>query len=407
MNVLLSIIIPTRNRVEYALSAIKNILKNDSNDFELVVQDNSDNDDLRRRLGEIIQDGRLHYNYTNYKLDVIANFDAGLKMSKGEFFTFIGDDDGVNPEVVDAAKWMKANHVDALTPALIVEYTWPDLRFKYYGSRLSGMLKVKTFSGKIMPVDVEMGMRESAREAFQNLVYTVNLPKVYYGIVRRSCIDELFTKTKTFFPGVSPDMAGAMGVASYVNRMYSIDYPLFVPGSSAKSTAGLGAEKKHHGRLEDQPHLPRECWTNWPQNVPKYFAVQTVWAQSGLAALTATGRDDILREFNLPLLYAKCMVFNPQFVFTTFLGYCGVIAKQNQQFLIGLAKLIYWYMLIWVKRVLSKIKHVLFKKSDTTLCCVYGVDSIDEAVEEFKKVLISTGLTLNKITASYMPEQDE
>ncbi|MNT58405.1 Spore coat polysaccharide biosynthesis protein SpsA [compost metagenome] len=56
---LLSIIIPTRNRKEYAASAIRSILSIPSEDFELIVQDNSDNDELLALLASQAHDTRL------------------------------------------------------------------------------------------------------------------------------------------------------------------------------------------------------------------------------------------------------------------------------------------------------------------------------------------------------------
>jgi hypothetical protein len=90
----------------------------------------------------------------------------------------------------------------------------------------------------------------------------------------------------------------------------SIDYPLFVPGSSAKSTAGAHAAKLHVGRLEDQPHLPRDCVRTWPVEVPAVFAAQTVWAQSAISALRRTGRPEEVAYFDMGLLHAMCGILN-------------------------------------------------------------------------------------------------
>ena len=64
------------------------------------------------------------------------------------------------------------------------------------------------------------------------------------------------------------------------------------------------------GRLEDQPHLPRDCASTWPVEVPAVFAVQTVWAQSGIEALRRTGRAEEVGQFDVGLLHAMCGVLN-------------------------------------------------------------------------------------------------
>jgi glycosyltransferase involved in cell wall biosynthesis len=406
VNPILSIIIPTRNRSEYAISAIESVLKIDSNNFELVIQDNGDDDVLKEYVISNISDSRLRYNHIKTKLDVIANFNASLNFASGDYITFIGDDDGVNPEIIDAVSWMKKNDIDSLTPSLIADYMWPDIRMKYYDDRFSGMLRVNAFTGEINTYDVHEGMRESAQKAFQNIVFAKNIPKIYYGIVRRACMDKVFKQANTYFPGVSPDMAGAMSVACYVRKTFSIDYPLFVPGSSAKSTAGLGAEKKHHGRLEDQPHLPEGCWNNWPDNVPNYFSVQTVWAQSGLSALSATKRNDILELFNTPFLYARCIVFNPQFFLFTLRAYFSVLKLQKKNNIIGVILLIYWYFMNWMTRVSSMLNRIISKFSKSTTLKFTDINNIAIAVEELTKFLKERNVTFNQLSLRHDSKQD-
>jgi glycosyltransferase involved in cell wall biosynthesis len=393
---LLSIIIPTRNRSEYAISAVRSILSMSSDKFELVIQDNSDNDELQDFLKVGYSDCRLKYNHTKERLDVIANFNKALELATGEYFTFIGDDDGVNPEIIDAVIWAKLHDVDALTPSLIANYLWPDLRQKYYGAKYSGNLKIRPFTGAITFPNVEQGMLECAKNAGQNLVDFAGLPKVYYGIVKRECMEKVREKTGTYFPGVSPDMSGAMAVASYVKRMCAMDYPLFVPGSSSKSTAGISAQKKHHGRLQDQPHLPQGCWDNWPKIVPAFYAVQTVWAQSAVCSLQAIGRHDILEKFNLPLLHAMCAVFNPHYFGFTIISYYRTLREGKRSLALGMLRLAFSYSYIWVRRAKSLLIRFFSRFRSSRAHNSSGIDNIDEAVIALSRHLKESGKSLRE-----------
>ena len=394
---ILSIIIPTKNRSEYAMSAIKSILNMSSDLFELVVQDNSDNNKLEDHLNKIYLDSRLSYSHTREHLDVIANFNKALSLAKGEYITFIGDDDGVNPEIIEAAMWAKSNDIDALTPYLVADYLWPDLRQKYYGAKFSGGLKIKDFSGLISFPDVENGMIDCAQRGAQNLVNFVGLPKLYYGIVKKDCLEKVRKKTGTYFPGVSPDMSGAMAVASFVRRMCAIDYPLFVPGSSSKSTAGISAEKKHFGRLQDQLHLPHGCWDNWPAIVPAFYAVQTVWAQSAVRALEATGREDILAKFNIPLLHAMCAVFNPYFMAFTIRSYLNSLRKSKKNLLIGILLFSFSYIHVWGWRVESLLSRMFSRFRPSNVIIISNINDINEAVIALSRHLEKTGKSLGEI----------
>jgi hypothetical protein len=307
---LLSVVIPTKNRAAYATRCLATLARIPSDDLEIVVQDNSADDALGRALSVEGADARVRYEHVAAPLSVGENCDRGVSRARVEYLTLLGDDDGVTPALLDAAHWAAARGLDALTPGCLAWYMWPDVRFKRYGDRYAGRLTVRPFTGRCVERDAQVGVRRSARHAFQDIVDSVELPKLYYGLVRSACLEALRAETGSCFPGVSPDMAVAVGVSKYVERFMSLDYPLFVPGSSAKSNAGAQAAKRHVGRLEDQPHLPRDCARTWPVEVPAVFAVQTVWAQSAISALRRTGRPQEVAYFDMGLLHAMCGVLN-------------------------------------------------------------------------------------------------
>src|SRR4030042_4335622 len=93
---ILSLVIPTRNRAKYAISCIRSILTISSPRLEIIVQDNSDNDDLERMVRTSIHDSRMRYNHTTEHLDAIQNFEKAMEMAGGEYISHIGEDDSVN-----------------------------------------------------------------------------------------------------------------------------------------------------------------------------------------------------------------------------------------------------------------------------------------------------------------------
>lgn len=306
---LLSVVIPSKDRASYAVHCLRTLARIPGEFMEIVVQDNSATSDLGRAIAEA-GDARVRYEHRAEPLSVIDNCSLGMSRARGEYVTLLGDDDGVTPALAEVTAWAAANDMDAVTPASVARYIWPDVRFAHYGARYAGMLMVRPYAGTVTEQDPAAGVRRSVRAAFQDLAENLALPKLYYGIVHRRCFESLRAEAGTIFPGVSPDLSAAMGLSKYVRRFVSIDYPVFLPGSSARSTAGAHARKEHVGRLEDQPHLPRGCAAAWPVEVPAVFAVQTVWAQSALAALRATGRSDLAASLDPGLLFALCGVLN-------------------------------------------------------------------------------------------------
>jgi hypothetical protein len=324
---LLSIVIPTRNRMAYAPSAIKSILSIPDPDLELVIQDSSDTRALERYLIEKINDPRLRYHYSTPPMSGVENFNAAAELATGEYVTFIGDDDGVNPEIMAAVRWMKSEQLDALSPTTCAHYSWPDLVSRHFGKRHASCLYVWRFTGKRYFPDVETEMRRCVRGAGQEIGY---LPKVYTGIVRKACIDQVKERTGVYFGGASPDIFGALAVANFIQRYCIVDYPLLLAGGSGKSTAGDSAKGKHIGRLEDIPHLKPEVVRNWPGVIPRFYSVETVRAQAALAALEAMGRYDLICQFNVPLLHALCALAHHDYLPLILRNYSDVTHKQGQ-----------------------------------------------------------------------------
>ena len=70
---LFSILIATKNRIPYCINVIERILKYPDQDFELIIQDNSDSHELFD-YAKKITDLRFVYNYTPPPFTSIENF---------------------------------------------------------------------------------------------------------------------------------------------------------------------------------------------------------------------------------------------------------------------------------------------------------------------------------------------
>ena len=98
--ILISLIIPTRERVETLPFAIKTALDQKSCNYEVLVSDNFSADNTK----EVVQsfnDSRLIYINTGKRLSMCDNFEFALEHARGKYVIFIGDDDGVMPGAID------------------------------------------------------------------------------------------------------------------------------------------------------------------------------------------------------------------------------------------------------------------------------------------------------------------
>ncbi|MCL0034118.1 glycosyltransferase [Thermodesulfovibrionales bacterium] len=336
---LLSIIIPTRNRQKYAISAITSILSISAPDLELVVHDNSDSRDLEEYIRNNINDTRLRYNYTSSPSSMVDNWNTAVRLASGKYLCLIGDDDGVNPEIIEATRWADMNDVEALKPTISANYLWPESGVpSTFCTNVSpnGVFTIGPFSGKVIRPDPEVEMRKLVRSGGWRYLET-EIPRLYHGIVKRKCLNDLREKTGAFFGGLSPDIFAALAVANFTKNVISIDYPLTIAGVSKSSGSAQSARGEHVGNLEDAtdlrryvrmkivatgehvgnigdtPHSQYRGTYKWAEIIPRFHSVPTSWADSAVAALKALGRDDLLRDFNVPLLAAYCIAAHPKY----------------------------------------------------------------------------------------------
>ncbi len=391
---LLSIIVPTRNRGCYAAPAIKALLSIPSEDFELVVQDNSDTAELQKQLAWATDDARLRYVYNPVRCSQVDNFDDALGSARGEYVTMLGDDDGINPELLAAVRWARDQQLDALLASRPAQYWWPDIRFRYGGNLAAGTLDLAEFTGKITRVDVEHALRACLAAAGASLG---NLPRTYYGVVKKSCLDQLQEETGRYC-FVSPDMSSAVGLAKYVQRMARIDYPLFLPGSSANSGAGMGARKQHVGRLEDQPHLAARCIDNWSDVIPKFFSASTIWAEACVQTLRATSQEHLLRDFNFVELHAGCLVFNPAWSRVALASFYRQLSASRTNRIWGTCRLGFAYARLWGERGRSLAQNLAkFSGVATTIKTWDGIDDIEVAMIRLGQELAARGASIEPL----------
>lgn len=89
-----SILLPTRNRLQYLRFAVESVRRQDYADWEIVVSDNFSEDDIAgfvRGLNE----PRIKYVRTDKSIPVTDNWNNALNHSTGDYVIMLGDDDAL------------------------------------------------------------------------------------------------------------------------------------------------------------------------------------------------------------------------------------------------------------------------------------------------------------------------
>lgn len=309
---LLSIIVPTRNRQFYAAKCASQILRNNDKRIELVIRDNSDEDILKSMLGDLMGDDRLIYDFSPTRVSFTQNFSDSINLSGGKYICFIGDDDGINHEIIDFTAWMEMKGIDAAKPEILTFYRWPYSDHADNINQIPGEMTVKKFSGKVSVIDTKYAVSEYLKGGGGSYL-EYDLAKPYHGIVSRHIYDKIKKKTGSYFGGLTPDIYGAISISLLSEYCVAVDYPLTVPGECPRSGSADSRTGRHTGKLSDAPHFYGHITYNWNSLVPKFYSVETIWTDSALAAIVDLGMESMLNNLNLGALYFNLFRFYPDY----------------------------------------------------------------------------------------------
>lgn len=303
---LLSIVIPTKDRYFYLKHLLSFLLEIDSENVEIVIQDNTeDNSEFLEYLNGINYE-KFVYHHTKEQIPISLNSDMAIKNSSGKYVCFIGDDDGVTSLIVPCVRFMEKRGIEVVVPTT-VSYNWPD---SFNASSLlkeSAQLKFSDFSGKIKMVDPIETLYNLMK---QGCTYRGELPLLYHGIVKRSTLDKIYEKCNTYFPGPSPDIANGVALSLLECKYAKIDMPIIISGASKFHGGGVRKMKNRAADINDVPFLPPKAKENWEKRIPKIWTGETVWCESAVKAMRYMGRDDLAEQVNYEALYVAFVTYN-------------------------------------------------------------------------------------------------
>lgn len=307
---LVSVLLPTYNRLDYLRFAVESVRRQDDPDWELIVSDNASEEDIAGFVGEL-DDPRVRYVRTERFVPVTANWNHALSHSQGDYVVMLGDDDALLPGYISAlrATVRRCEHPQAVyTGAYLFAYpgVLPDAPEGYL--RLS--LTAPFFADRDASFLLEAARaRELARAsaAFYNR-YDFNMQ---YVAVARETVTELGAGGD-FFRSPFPDYYAMNLIFASAERIAVDPHPRVVVGITPRSHGFLYYNHREADALamlssdRVEPEILRELepvilpGTN--MNTSWLVAMQTLYRRLGSPPEM---RPDYVRYRRLQLLFCE------------------------------------------------------------------------------------------------------
>ena len=383
MKYLLSIVIPTKNRSYYCLHAIKQILALDLQNIEICIQDNSDTDELRKEIG-VLAANNIVYNYHGGILSFVDNFSEAVSLANGEYLCMIGDDDGVLPCICDLVDDLQKQGADAAIPEPNFVYFWPSNQKIIEGGDNGTLLlhlqnEFKKADGVV--VNHNKALKQLLNNGVQNYT-SLDMPRLYHGVVRRSVLDRIKETTGHYFGGLTPDMYMAVALCFVCTKVLRVRYSVTISGICPTSGSSDSATGKHTGELKDAPHFRGHNDYTWDSLVPQFYSVDTIWADTLLHTIREFNRIDLLNKFNSKYFDGICIKKYPQYNNTSLqhaltLGYTVNSIKWS---------LAMGYVRMLIERISRKIRFVTKKGIGRTTLREFNVANIEVAKDRVSSI---------------------
>lgn len=221
---LITVIIPTRERIETLRSTVSTALDQKSRRFEVLVSDNASSDGTTEFVSSIA-DQRLRYVNTGRRLSMSANWDFALEHARGEYVVVIGDDDAVLPGALDRLIIdMERNPSDVYSWPKHV-YVWPDSERGAY---------VESFAAQVGGRSLDLAERSMRVLAMGGWGHYA-LPSMYHSLVARRIPDEMRQRFGHVYHAALPDVFMALCVPAFATMAWDVGYSVTAHGRSSKA----------------------------------------------------------------------------------------------------------------------------------------------------------------------------
>lgn len=362
-NILISILIPTKNRYTTLIPVINSIIANTSfENFEIVVQDNSDENDDFLDFFEKNPNDKIKYFYKKESIPISDNTELAISNSSGEYLVFIGDDDFISPAIFDITQTLKEKDISCLMFECGY-YWWDTVLFskENHYNRPQNLWIPNNPSMDLIKMSCQVELQKTLEKG---AISYYSLPRFYHGIVRKSLLDKIKEKTGKALIGSCPDISFAVSLSLVTDKYYYMNYPVTIFGASKNSGGGWTARKSHFGKLEDMKFLRHETVKNWDTDIPRIWSQRTIYPQTTKEVLSAFDKNN---DINYIPLYTAMLIYETylfKYIYPKVISYCNKSPKRYVYFFTSLFKKVGGNLIKRLRTVFKKLNYKVYRDVD-------------------------------------------
>ncbi len=381
MKYILSVVIPTRNNEQYLLQSVKQVLSVTSENIQIVVQNNGDTNEAESMISGL-NSARIKYNYDQTRLSIVDNFSKALSLTEGKYVIMIGDDDGVLPTIEKFTLLAEEYDIDVLVPSISYEYFWPNS--VEINNSLTGVVRFLESKYKLKKVDAFQEVIKLLKNGCQDY-NSLKVGKLYHGIVKKEILEIIYKKNKVYFGGLVPDIYMAVATSLIAKSIYHLSIPLTIAGVCPSSGSSQASNGLHTGELHEAPQLVgRTSEYKWSSLVPEFYSVETIWADSALAAVKDMGYEDILKYFSIDIISARLYLNYKDYKEPITDSYLKNTNDYNIFQKIKSKITIFIYPLFWfIQKVLKRLSRL-----NKNMFYFYDINDIIAASDKYKETFV-------------------
>lgn len=228
-----SVLLPTRNRLEYLKFAVKSVLQQDFQDWEIIISDNDSHEDIRGYISSL-KDPRIKYFRSETFLPVTDNWNKALEQGAGEYVVMLGDDDclgkGYFRKTLDL---LQQYHYPDMIYSSALLFVYPKVIKKFPQGLLHIWGNASFLEGKKEPflLDKSEALRvvKTAMSFRNNFNYNMQ-----FSLLSRLFINKM-QQYGPFFQPPYPDYYATTASLLKADRILAVPFPLVAVGITTKS----------------------------------------------------------------------------------------------------------------------------------------------------------------------------